>query len=343
MVLWRSAATVQLELGANRVLIDNVGPEQLSALLGRSETGDRSTAQAGSDRSRPVAAPGQLVDALAAAGFLTSRPAAEQLGQAGGPVPAQLGPELWALTGRHGDPAGTLLARRRRSAVAVHGTSRITTSIAATLASAGVGWVQLVHGGEVSAGDGCPGGLRPADEGARFGVAGVQAVQAAAPGVQTAPIPRNRFADLVILTDPEPVEPSVRASLHLDGLAHLSATVAGSHAVIGPLVLPGASSCLHCADLHRCERDPCWPSLAVQLSARPARRAGSEVALCVATAGLAVGQALAYLDRQHPETVDGTLEWQLPDWRLRRRSWPPHRDCDCGAAAHLVRHGRMSS
>jgi len=85
-------------------------------------------------------------------------------------------------------------------------------------------------------------------------------------------------------------------------------------------------------DLHRTDRDPAWPALAVQLGARPRRRIYSDTALCLATAGVAVGQALAYLDRGHPATLGASLEWQLPDWRLRRRSWRAHFDCDCGAA-----------
>ena len=35
--------------------------------------------------------------------------------------------------------------------------------------------------------------------------------------------------------------------------------------LIGPLVLPGATSCLNCADLHRSDRDASWPALAAQL------------------------------------------------------------------------------
>ncbi|MDQ2838470.1 MAG: thiamine biosynthesis protein ThiF [Actinomycetota bacterium] len=341
VVLWRAPGMLQLELGARRVVIDNVRPEQMSTLLARGDGGTRPAGSTRAGLSDPSTV--ALANALTTAGFVTTRAPHELHGQPDGPLPAQLGPELGALTGRHGDGAAAMLARRRSAAVAVHGTSRITVSIATTLASAGVGWVQLVHGGEVSAGDVCPGGLEPSDEGARFGIAGVQTIRRYAPDADTTPIPRSRFTDLVILTDPLPVEPSVRASLHLDGLAHLSATVDGSRAVIGPLVVPGVSSCLRCADLHRCERDPCWPSLAVQLSSRLRQRSGSDVALCVAAAGLAAGQALAYLDQQGPETLNATLEWQLPEWRLRRRSWLPHHDCDCGASTRTEKHGRMGS
>jgi bacteriocin biosynthesis cyclodehydratase domain-containing protein len=128
------------------------------------------------------------------------------------------------------------------------------------------------------------------------------------------------------------VDLSLRSALHQDQVPHLPASVDGQRAVVGPLVLPGRTSCLRCADLHRTDRDPAWPALAVQLGARPRRRVPSDVALCLATVGVAVGQALAYLDRQRAATIGASLEWQLPDWRLRRRSWPPHHDCDCGAA-----------
>lgn len=330
VVLWRSVDVLQLELGDRRIVIDNVRPEQVSALLEQPKH-RRSNGSAEQHRVE------SLAEVLAAAGFLTRR----QTAGAARP-PAQFGPDLGTLTGRHGDDGLAVLAARRRATVAVHGNSRITTTIASTLASAGVGWVQLVPAGEVSAGEACPGGLAPADEGDRFAVAGVQAMIRTAPGVRSGPIPPGRRADLVMLTDPAPVEPTVQASLHLDRTAHLTASVDGSRAVIGPLVLPGVTSCLRCADLHRCDRDPAWPWLAVQLANRPRRRAISDVALCVAAAGLAAGQALAYLDRGEPETLNATLEWQLPDWRLRRRRWVSHHDCDCGAATRSAEGGRMA-
>jgi len=44
---------------------------------------------------------------------------------------------------------------------------------------------------------------------------------------------------------------------------------------------------------------------------------------------------LTFLDGGDPASIDGTLELRLPDWRLRRRSWPAHPDCDC-APGHAV-------
>lgn len=366
VVIWRAPDVVQLELGEKRVTVSNVRPEHLSALMPlrgghwsgdptpqpegslpdledsgspRSPTDDRGPETRSRGRPRPLHGEAlELAEELHRAGFLT-RPIARRMPPA--QPPAYLNADLDALLGRYGDDAPAVMARRRRSAIAVHGTSRITSTIAATLAGAGIGQVQLVDGGDVAAADSCPGGLSYADEGSRFRISGVAAIRRSSPDVVTAPIDAGRFADLVILTDPAPVEPAIRDSLHLDGLAHLSAAVHGSRAVIGPLVIPGRSSCLRCADLHRSERDPCWPALAVQLAARARHRAISEVALCVATAGVAAGQALSFIDGQRPETIGGTVEWQLPEWRLRRRSWPPHHECDCGAALNPLEDGRM--
>lgn len=327
VVLWREPDVVQLELSHKRIVIRNVLPEHLLALLPvRSRAGSLGSA-------RVPAGYAELTDRLSKAGFLARRPAPGQF-------PAYLFPEFGCLLDRHGDRATDVLRRRRQAAVAVHGTSRVAVAVAGALASAGIGHIQLVGEGDVAAADCMPGGLLPTDEGSRFAVAATAAVQRNSPGVAVGPL-GNRKADLVLLTDPVPIEPTLRDALHLDRVAHLAASVHGSRAVVGPLVLPGRTSCLRCADLHRTERDQRWPVLAMQLSARVRRRPPADTALGVAAVGLAAGQALQFLDGHQPETVEGTMEWHLPDWRLRRRTWRPHADCDCGAAAEPGRDGRM--
>jgi len=338
VVLWRDAGVLQLELGQRRLVIENLGAAEMATLLARSRSRARDVETVASPRAFE-----QLRMALDESGFLAPPPD-DPLDQPSTIYhPGHLNADLIALGAQYGGDAASVLRARRQAAVAVHGTSRLAASVAATLAASGVGWVQLVHGGDVIATDACPGGLTPADEGRRFGIAAADAVRRAAADVDTTPIPGDRKADLVLLTDPMPVDTTVATSLHLDGLAHLSAQVRDVHAVIGPLVVPGVTSCLHCADLHRTDRDPSWPLIAIQLGSVPRHRIAADTALCVAAAGLAASQALAYLDRQRPATLGGTLEWELPDWRLRRRSWPAHPACECGAAAATSRHGRMGA
>ncbi len=324
-VLWRDEATVQVELGPTRVTVTPVDPAVVGAA--------RRTGAASS------IGPEELLSALHAAGLTTSHGDA-----AGNPpeVPGALAAERRALLGRRGDDADAVMLSRRRCVVAVQGTGRAAVTIASTLAAAGVGTIQLSRGSDMSASDSCPGGLHPLDEGHRFATTAATAVHRAAPAVITDAIPGDRPPDVVVLTDPAPIDDAVRASLHRDGAPHLVATVAGSTARVGPFVLPGITSCLRCADLHRTDRDPAWPRLAVQLVSSAARRPGSEVSLCMAVAGLSAAQVLAVLDARvsdHttaavlPASANATLECTLPDWRFRRRTWSPHPACGCGAAA----------
>ena len=104
-------------------------------------------------------------------------------------------------------------------------------------------------------------------------------------------------------------------------------TLAG-RAVIGPLVLPGRSSCLGCMHRHRTDADPGWPVVARTL-ARQAPRA--PMTISAMAAAFAAAQVLDLVDGgRAPATVNGSIEW-TPDEALsgRRRSWPEHPDCGC--------------
>ncbi|HSR22241.1 MAG TPA: thiamine biosynthesis protein ThiF, partial [Candidatus Eisenbacteria bacterium] len=135
------------------------------------------------------------------------------------------------------------------------------------------------------------------------------------------------------------------------GLPHLFATVREGTGVVGPLVLPGRSSCQRCHDLRRADRDPAWPSIAAQLAgAAPADPPPCDVVLATAVAAHAALQVLAFVDtvdgvdgsagfdgRERatatdgpPLAVDGTLEISQADGRVRRRSWSMHPLCGCG-------------
>ena len=107
--------------------------------------------------------------------------------------------------------------------------------------------------------------------------------------------------------------------------------------MVGPLVVPGVTSCLRCADLHRRDADPRWPRFAAQLTATEPPPSGASVT-CLVTVATAALQVLAYLDGSAaPATLDATVELRPPDLRPRVRRWPPHPACDCGVAAEKTR------
>jgi hypothetical protein len=321
-LLWRSHRDVQLELGGRRVVLEGVGTETVRHLLGIS--------------ADPVPEDVALLQReLIDAGMLW--PATPP--GAGDPVldddlrlaPPQprLAAELTALSARAGEAASELLSARRHCTVAVHGPGRAGPHVAAILAAAGVGRLYLTEAAPARLPHCVPGGLTPADEGVPMAEAAARAVQRAAPEADCVPAPIGERPDLVVLAEDGPVDGERRDALHARDCPHLLVRLSSECGAVGPLVLPGLTSCLRCADLHRLDRDPAWNALAVQLSLPHRAGSASEVALATIVAGAAAMQALHFLDGGFPAAIEGSLEMHAPDWRIRRRSWPVHPECDC--------------
>ena len=318
-LLWRTADSVHLELGGRGVVVDGLD----SRLVGHVVPG-RAVADL------PPLAPDAraALDTLAEDGFLWARTPEDDVRHAP-PLPRLAG-QLTALAARHGRDAAELLHARRHHAVVVAGNTAATVHLAALLAAAGVGRVRCLVDGTVRLLHAVPGGVDPGDEGRGLQTAALDAVLRAAPDTDVTPLPSDRDPDLTVLAQAGPVDDDRRATLHASGSAHLRVAVGVDHAVVGPLVLPGLTSCLRCADLHRRDRDPAWSALSAQLAVPRRYGPTSDVVVSTLAVGVAALQALAFLDGGDPAALDGTLELHPPDWRVRRRSWAPHPACDCG-------------
>lgn len=134
---------------------------------------------------------------------------------------------------------------------------------------------------------------------------------------------------LVLLTDTAVIDPRLANDLVLHRIPHLAVRIRDGKGVVGPLVLPGRSSCLRCADLTRTDLDPAWPHLAAQLLGRVGQASPAAVA---ATAALALGELESILTCSATRTLgtlDGTLELDLGSHRIQRRDWAPHPACGC--------------
>jgi hypothetical protein len=334
--VWRDGSTVQLgvdpahavvigglDAGAARVLDTLDGSRDLRSVAA-------SAARLGVDHERLA----ELLAVLGRAGVLEDA-AAEPQALAGlhREERDRLAPDLAAaaLLHRAADGGLALLARRRRSVVQVVGADRVGGPVVSLLAAAGVGAVVVDDAGTTRPSDVAPAGVAPEDVGSRRQDAAARAARRVAPSLRTT-LPADRARpDLVVLaggpgTDPAVVERLVRA-----GVPHLVTRVRETTGVVGPLVVPGRSSCQRCHDLHRADRDPAWPSIAAQLAAAPRHRvAACDTVLAAAVAAHAALQALAWLDGDPaPAAVDGTLEIAQRDGRVRRRSWPVHPACGC--------------
>jgi hypothetical protein len=273
-----------------------------------------------------------LLGGLRGAGLLHDLTAADLLATDPGPAAAaRAATELPAAV--PGTTAGGRWRARRQSAVVIEGANRVGTPLAAVLAASGVGRVHVRDRGPTRAGEAVVGGATAADEGRPRSLAAADAVRRASPLTDLRPLPPGQPPDLVVLCRPWAAVDPLSAAWQRAGTPHLVATVREETGVVGPLVVPGTTSCLRCAEAWRRDDDPAWPRLAAQLAAADPALSGATVT-CLLTAVTAAVQVLAHLDgEQEPAVVDATLELRPPSYLPRVRRWPVHPGCGCTGAA----------
>ncbi len=234
---------------------------------------------------------------------------------------------MWALRARHHQAA--LTTRRKHTAVAVHGDGRLAVAIAVLLAKAGIGHIDVRASGTVLERD-LGSGYTESEIGMFRRDAMAQVVRRSGGDTATTRLYTDRQPELVLLTDAVVPAPEVVGELVQNGVSHLPVRVRDGIGIVGPLVVPGRSSCLRCADLHRATSDNTWPRVASQLAGRVQRPDLGAVHACAA---LAAAQTLRLLSpsEKAPPAWNATLEIDFFEGAIRHRDWPPHPGCGCGA------------
>ncbi|MFN8033929.1 MAG: cyclodehydratase [Mycobacterium sp.] len=140
--------------------------------------------------------------------------------------------------------------------------------------------------------------------------------------------------DMVVFSDYLVADPRLVRDLHAVGVPHLPVRVRDGTGLVGPLVIPGVTSCLACADLHRADRDAAWPALAAQLrdvigtADRPT---------VLGTAAVALSQLQQIITAVRapespgapPSTLNTTLEVDVSSNTILARRWSRHPRCQC--------------
>lgn len=143
--------------------------------------------------------------------------------------------------------------------------------------------------------------------------------------------------DLVVLSDVLVADPRVLRDLHDARIPHLPVRVRDGTGLVGPLVLPGVTSCLGCADLYRSDRDAAWPAVSAQLRDAVGN---ADRATMLGTAALALDQVDRVIRAVHeaddpryagepPPTLDTTLEFDVRTGSTVSRRWTKHPRCGC--------------
>ncbi|ARE74687.1 MULTISPECIES: ThiF family adenylyltransferase [unclassified Streptomyces] len=289
----------------------------------------------------------EVVRTLAGAGLLDDATAGGPRAQAlrGHPETVErLGPDLGSLSLVHREPGGDLrgMAARRAIRVRVRGSGRVGAVIAAVLAAAGVGRVEVLDGGRAEPADVAPGGLDPAGVGRPRAECAGRLVRESAPG-RAPRAGEDEGAEpglsLVVVAPRDGLhawapDPDTAADWVCAGIPHLYAGVLEGTGLVGPLVLPGATACAGCMERDRVDRDAAWPRMLVQWRSAHRRRGGAacDLGLSTAVAGLAAAHALAFLDGGLPASTAARWEAALPALHWESTPVLPHPDCPCGAA-----------
>ena len=271
--LWRDDSTLQIGTDPDRaVVLGGLDPKVAGLVDALDGTRDEGAIVAAA-RSKGLdpeqvrrlmgllGACGALDDASTDPGPLAGLTAAER---------DRLAPDLAALSLRSRVADGGLgaLARRRAALVEVHGAGRVGATLAVLLGAAGVGAVRVRDPAPTRSGDVSTGGLLPEDVGRSRQDAATDAVRRVSAATVRAGTVRGQSAPALVVLAPVGAL-TARHAAALLGRAHLAVSIREGRGVVGPLVLPGASSCLHCHDLHRRDRDPIWPRIAAQLATDP--------------------------------------------------------------------------
>jgi bacteriocin biosynthesis cyclodehydratase domain-containing protein len=317
--VWRDRDTLQIGIDPRRaVALSGMGRAAfVIGLLDGSRDRDQVLAAAAA-AGIPVQATERILTLLAAGGALDDFPAST-LRELPPALRAKLAPELatTSLAYRDGDGGARALARRRAAVVRIEGGWRIGRAAARLLNAAGVGQVQFVR---QPAATGDPGSARRS---------GAARKSCSGPAVRPMITPVIR-PDLIILAGRQPIERLVQ--LARARVPHLAVMAGEAIGVVGPLVVPGRSACLLCLDYVRADNDPAWPLILSQIGHQRPEPPACDAVLATAVAAQAAAQALTAIEKGPMATAaaNGTLELVLPDWRWRRRTWPPHPACPCG-------------
>ena len=267
--LWRDRTTLQLgRPGPGAFVLEGLdGPSRavLSLLDGSRSREEVLAAPEGRPVLELLEGAGLVVDADDLTAGLRGLPMTER---------DRLAPDAASLCLVRGPAASAAMAARRSATVLVRGAGRVGAPLAALLAGAGVGAVTVQDGRPTRHEDLSVGGLRADDVGRTREV-----VLAGRLG----PSGHTRQQHLVVLTDgSEQGQADVHdtggwgtatttetaALLLADGTPHLLVDVLGRTGVVGPLVLPGLTTCARCLELTRTDLDPGWPALSASSAGR---------------------------------------------------------------------------
>lgn len=146
-------------------------------------------------------------------------------------------------------------------------------------------------------------------------------------------VPAASDADLAIVLAHHIIDPRTSAALLAAEISHLPVVMGATGVRVGPLAVPGQTACLHCAELHRIDRDPSWPIMATQLlelvAPAPAPLVAIEAAALTARFVTAQFVTAATMGVNDPIVAGSSVSVRAGGARREWQQHRPHQSCGC--------------
>lgn len=247
-------------------------------------------------------------------------------------------PEIVRSSASYRVHAGPLVESRRTSHALLFGMDRASTVLAVTLAQAGVGHLHLFDDAMVQLTDmggplftiadlGLPRTTQAAKQLARQHPK-IQVAQGSLEDIRDA----NQVSELghqpavAVAIGRDALEPNIRETLMMSGVAHIQVIFGDTTATVGPMVLAGIPGCLDCAAPPLLEQD--GNTIVV-----PPGELIPDAASASVVAGLTAQHMLMVLDGQLlPATVGARMTFHLDTGAVVTRSLTVNSQCACHRA-----------
>lgn len=171
----------------------------------------------------------------------------------------------------------------------------------------------------------------PARDGVRDALDAMGVVTDTVDGRDHVPAEEDRTLPRILLAH-HALSPERAAAALRDDAPHLPLVLTGGGAVVGPLVIPGATPCVACLYAHRRDADPAWPMLLVQLLARSPTRHGAGLVHEATQLAVRLIRGQGPSDRGRPGDAAPSAHSVSVSVDSARRRWhahAPHRECAC--------------
>ena len=350
--VWRSPQSMQIGLGDNRVILDELTPaqekliaalflgiadNQLEAIANQSKL-DLASAKSIANQLKPLM---QVAEEPQDKNLTAKARAKQDVEPLNDTAAASAFAEIIRASLVFGRDGQSVLLERSRRAIHIDDLSKTGLLLTLGLAAAGVGAVATHDQARVSAKD-------VGNTGYPLGLQGQGRLAAADWLLRGSPNRMKLVAgetltaqqldnlDAAVIIGHQAIEPRLYARWLNRQVPHIAIIFDVDGVWVSQLIIPGRTACLFCLEQNRTDKDLAWPVIASQLVTSELRFDDSASQLF--SAGVALKSILMQLDNyagRLDTLVSRGYRFDAKSGEISEMTWPRHEGCSCNASTAL--------